>query len=87
MVGFDAHLYIVQNDFSVLPAPPHGGSVGSGAEAVLYHCRAVKMTPAQKLRAALEAAEATICSVKGPFKFTEIGTLSVKMAGGPEQPA
>ena len=51
MVGFDAHLYIVQNDFSVLPAPSHGGSAGSGAEAaeaVLYHCRAMKMTACSK---------------------------------------
>jgi hypothetical protein len=82
MVGFEAHLYIVQNDFSVLPAPPHDTSVGSGAEAaeaVLYQCRAMKMTAAQKLRAALEAAEGTICSVKGPFEFAEIGTLSVKI--------
>jgi hypothetical protein len=39
------------------------------------------MTPAQKLRVAREAAEGTICSVKGPFEFAEIGTLSVKMAG------
>ena len=82
MVGFDAHLYIVQNDFSVLPAPPHGGSVGSGgeaAEAVLYHCREMRMTPAQKVRAALEAAEGTICSVKGPFEFAEMGALKASL--------
>jgi hypothetical protein len=44
-----------------------------------YHCRAMNMTAAQKLRAALETAEGTICSVKGPFEFAEIGTLSVKI--------
>jgi hypothetical protein len=69
-------------DFSVLPVPAYGGAVGSGAEsakAVLYHCRATKLTPNQKLKAALEAAEGTICSVKGPFEFVEIGALNLTM--------
>lgn len=82
MVGFDAQLYIVQSDFSVLPVPEYGGSVGSGAEAaaaVLFFCRTAKMTPEEKLNAALEAAEGTICSVKGPFEFGEIGTLRVNI--------
>ncbi len=80
MVGFDAHLYTIQNDLSVLPIPEYGGSVGSGSEAaasVLFYCRDSKMNAKQKLNAALEAAEGTICSVKGPFEFEEIGTLNV----------
>ena len=82
MLGFDAHLYEVQCDFSVLPAPEYGASVGSGSEAassVLYFCKNAKMTPAEKLKAALESAEGTICSVKGPFEFAEIGTLNASL--------
>ncbi len=79
LVGFDGHLFEVQPDFSVLSCPKWGHSVGSGEEAanaVLFHLyQDASYEPETVLRSALEAAEGTITTVKGPFTFDQIGPL------------
>jgi hypothetical protein len=37
------------------------------------------MSPEEKLKGALEAAEGTICSEKVPFEFADMGTLNVSL--------
>lgn len=69
LVGFRGKLYEVQNDFSVLNSPIEGMSVGSGGVAArgsLYTTKGTR-TPQERVQVALEAAEAIIPSVRGPF--------------------
>lgn len=75
LIGYNGHLYTMQNDYSILPAPARGTAIGSGAEAanaILFHYGSKKVTPRYKLRSALEAAAATIVSVQKPFNFMDL---------------
>lgn len=69
LLGYRGNLYEIQDDFSVLNAPQWGHAVGSGeqpARGSLYTTKDDWDCYA-RLRKALEAAEATTPSVRGPF--------------------
>jgi hypothetical protein len=82
MMGLDAHLYEVQSDFSVLPAPAYGASVGSGsgaASAVLYFCKKAKMSPEEKLKGALEAGRGDDLLCEGAVRICRYGNAKRKL--------
>jgi hypothetical protein len=76
LLGYKGRLYQVQGDFSVLNCPKWGMSVGSGTDAARGSLYTTDMmvkehghvfTPEYRIKKALEAAEAVIPSVRGPF--------------------
>lgn len=71
LVGYRGNVYEVQPDFSILNVPDYGGSVGSGESAArgsLWTTKDIKsMKPADRVKKALEAAEAVNSGVRGPF--------------------
>lgn len=70
IVGTAGRLFYVSSDFGVVSAPEWGIAGGSGetaALAALFTLRNSKMRPASRVRAALEAAEATMNQVRSPF--------------------
>lgn len=73
MVGYQGQLFEVQDDFSVLNAPEYGLSCGSGeapARGSLWTTRGA-WDCRLRVQQALEAAEATTPSVRGPFLILE----------------
>lgn len=75
LLGFKGKLYVFQNDFSILDTPSYGASVGSGCEVAMgslvttSKIRSRRLTPKTRVMLALEAAEAVVTSVKGPFEI------------------
>jgi ATP-dependent protease HslVU (ClpYQ) peptidase subunit len=70
LVGWKGKLYICGEDFQIGHAAQGFYAIGSGAahaEGALYALSA-SMPPIEKLRCALDTAEALIASVQGPFK-------------------
>lgn len=70
IVGTAGRLFYVADDFGVVSAPEWGIAGGTGetaALATLFTLRNSKMKPAARVRAALEAAEATMNQVRSPF--------------------
>jgi ATP-dependent protease HslVU (ClpYQ) peptidase subunit len=74
LVGWRGRLYMVHEDFQVGRALQGFYTIGSGgahAEGALYALRGVGQ-PEERLRVALEAAEALVGSVQGPFKVVSV---------------
>lgn len=74
LVGYNGRLYEVQDDFSILNCPDWGCSVGSGEQAArgsLWTTRDIQ-NPTKRIQTALEAAEAVVPSVRGPFIILDI---------------
>ena len=75
LLGFKGKLYTFQSDFSILDTPSYGASVGSGSEVAMgslvttSKMRSRRLTPKTRVMLALEAAEAVVTSVKGPFEI------------------
>lgn len=75
LLGFKGRLYVFQSDFSILDTPAYGASVGSGCEVAMgslfttSKLRSRRLTPKNRVMLALEAAEAVVTSVKGPFEI------------------
>jgi hypothetical protein len=70
ILGTAGRLFYVGDDFGVISAPAWGIACGTGetaALAALYTLRKSKVRPAARVRAALEAAEATMNQVRSPF--------------------
>lgn len=73
LLGYRGHLFEFQNDFSVLNAPDWGLAIGSGeqpARGSLFTTRG-DWDARRRIQLALEAAEATTPSVRGPFTLSE----------------
>lgn len=71
LVAWRGKLYQVYSDFQVGRTAQGFCAIGSGgacAEGVLYALRDTKMSPEEKITAALGAAEALVTTVQGPFK-------------------
>lgn len=69
LLGYRGNLYEIQDDFSVLNTPPWGHAVGSGeqpARGSLFTTRD-DWDCFKRITKALESAEATTPSVRGPF--------------------
>ena len=74
LVGHAGRLYEVQSDYSVLNVPDWGFAVGSGEHAArgsLWTTRH-EGDPMRRVQVALEASEAIVHSVKGPFIFEAV---------------
>jgi hypothetical protein len=74
LLGFNSNLYEIQDDFSILDCPDFGHAIGSGetaSRASLFTTRNYE-NQTQRVLLALEAAEAIIPSVRGPFSIMEI---------------
>jgi ATP-dependent protease HslVU (ClpYQ) peptidase subunit len=74
LVGIDDMLFEIQSDFSITFVPSWGTAIGSGgntARGSLFTTKDMKLSGSQKVLKALEAAEACILNVKGPFEILE----------------
>jgi hypothetical protein len=74
LAGYRGRLYEIQPDYSILNAPEWGFAVGSGETAArgsLYTTRD-QWDSVDRIQTALEAAEAIVPSVKGPFVFEQV---------------
>ncbi len=80
LVGYKGKLYEIQSDFSILNVSQYGFSVGSGQDVASGSLWTTKdgtikinentmlvLTPEQRILLALQAAEAVVPSVRGPF--------------------
>ncbi len=79
LLGFKGKLYVFQNDFSIIGTPTYGYAIGSGGEVACgslvtsSKIRSRSLTPRKRVMLALEAAEAVVTSVKGPFEILTKG--------------
>ena len=75
LIGYHGRLYEMQPDYSVLNCPEWGYAVGSGedvARGSLWTTQKQKNDPEGRIITSLEAAEAVICSVRGPMYVKEL---------------
>lgn len=77
LLATDGRLFVLQPNLSILESPPWGIATGSGKDAArgslhTTHDEAATYTARERVGLALEAAEATIVSVRGPFLIEEI---------------
>lgn len=72
LLGYRGHLYILDDDFSVLRGADGYYSVGSGCEYALGALTVVKGSPHQRITRALEAACKFSPSCGGPFVIERI---------------
>lgn len=74
LVGIKDDIFEIQSDYSVLLTPSYGGAIGSGetaAKGSLHTTRNMKLKASKRVLMALEAAEAIVSSVRGPFDILE----------------
>lgn len=74
LVGIQNAIFEVQNDFAVILMPEYGAAIGSGGQVArgsLYTTKDGTLAGSQRVLMALQTAEATIASVRGPFDILE----------------
>lgn len=79
LVGVRGRLFCVESDFQVGYSRSDYLADGSGvsvAEGVLHATRTMNLNPEERLKLALEAAEAHVTSVRGPFVIERLGASS-----------
>lgn len=72
LIGYHGKLWRMEDDYQIALANQEGDAVGSGvdgASGALYIIKDIDWEPKYKVRKALQAAEACIESVRGPFKI------------------
>lgn len=73
LVGLKGNLFIVDSDFQVQQKPEHFSACGCGDNVALGALFALRDTPPRdRLRIALEAAEAYSAGVRSPFHFVQV---------------
>jgi len=75
LVGIQNCIFEIQNDFSVITMPAYGASIGSGSDVArgsLFTSWNMPMTGSERVLKALEAAEASIATVRRPFNILEV---------------
>lgn len=82
LVGYRGKLFYVDEDYQVGTPSIGFHAIGSGGEVAcgaLYSTRKAKLTPRQRILAALGAAQHYMSSVRGPFTVLSVGGEEAKV--------
>ena len=73
LIGIAGKLYTINGDFSIMRSACGYDAIGTGGMIAMGNLHATpKMAPMKRIKLALEAAEANMASVRGPFVMEKI---------------